>query len=93
LQRRSRPEIRRSIRIPSQPQEDVGGDPGGGGADYWAAVVAVAARLVEGLLVLRILQAVGAAELERVDLGADRVAEFLVKAEVEFRGDLPPGMV
>ena len=90
--RRNRPPCRLS-RVPSQPQDDVGGDPGGGGADVGAAVIAVPAGLVEGLLLFRIVQTVGTAELERVDLAADRVADFLLEAEVEFRGDLPPDVI
>jgi hypothetical protein len=71
-------------RVLPQPQDDVGGNPGGALADDWAALGAVTTELVERFQLLRIVQAVGAAELQFMDLGALRVAFLLLKPKIHF---------
>ena len=82
-------QIRRSLRIPSLPQDDIGGDAGGGRTDDGAPLLPVSARLVEGFQLCRIVQMVGPAELDLVDLGAERVSDFLLEAEVHLRARDP----
>jgi hypothetical protein len=48
-------QTRRSLRIPSQSQDDIGGDARGASADRWASIGTVSARLVEGFHLCRIV--------------------------------------